>query len=62
MKILDERGNETLYLIQNEIFNTVLLECGDESYVLTDMQGQYPITLDECTEYDWVRAEDLNYI
>ncbi len=61
MKILDERGDETLYLLQNEIFDTVVLECGDESYVLTDMQGQYPTTLDECAEYDWVNAEEVDF-
>lgn len=61
MKILDERGDETLYLIQNEIFDTVLLECGDESYVLTDMQGQYPTSIDECTDYDWVNAEEVYF-
>ena len=61
MKILDERGDETLYLLQNEIFDTVVLECGDESYVLTDMQGQYPTSLDECVEYDWVNAEEVDF-
>lgn len=66
MEVLDENDEMVLYRLQNDLFDTVCLvynegERNEESYVLTDMQGQYPKALDEIEEYDWVRAEDIDW-
>ena len=66
MKVLDENETAVLYKLENDIFDTVALVYNEgteneETYVLTDMQGMYPKTLDEANDYDWVRAEDVDW-
>ena len=36
-------------------------EDNEEIYFLTDMQGKYPETFEEVPDYDWCRAEDINW-
>ena len=66
MTVLDSNDEVTLYKLENDIFDTVVAiynedESNEEAYVLTDMQGQYPTTIDEMSEYDWCRAEDIDW-
>ena len=66
MKVLDSADDVTLYKLENDLFDTVVLIYNEdtpreEAYVLTDMQGMYPTTLDEIEEYDWCRAEDVDW-
>ena len=64
MEVLDENGTTVLYRLKNDIFDTVALVYNEgtameESYVLTDMQGPYPKSLEEVSEYEWVKPEDI---
>ena len=66
MTKLDEDDVSTLYKMENDLFDTVVLIYNEdtpqeECYVLTDMQGAHPKTMDEVGDYDWVRAEDVNW-
>ena len=62
----NEDEDAVLIKIQNDIFDTVALvyhldEKNEEIYFLTDMQGSYPETFEEVPDYDWCRAEDINW-
>lgn len=66
MKVLDQNDTTTLYKLENDIFDTVVLIYNEdtnkeETYVLTDMQGPYPTSIDEISEYEWARAEDIDW-
>lgn len=66
MTVLDSNDEVTLYKLENDIFDTVVAiynedEINEDAYVLTDMQGQYPTTIEEMSEYDWCRAEDVDW-
>lgn len=66
MTALDSNNEVTLYKLENDLFDTVVAiynegEDNEETYVLTDMQGQYPTTIDDMADYDWCRAEDVNW-
>lgn len=63
MELLDENEmGEKLYRLENDIFDTVVLVEPDETaMVLDDMQGAYPETLEECSEYGWNNAEDVEW-
>lgn len=66
MKVLDQNDTTTLYKLENDIFDTVVLiynedTSKEETYVLTDMQGPYPTSIDEISEYEWARAEDIDW-
>ena len=62
----NEDEDAVLIKIQNDIFDTVALvyhldEDNEGIYFLTDMQGKYPETFEEVPDYDWCRAEDINW-
>ena len=67
----NEDEDAVLIKIQNDIFDTVALvyhldEKNEEIYFLTDMQasaheGILPETFEEVPDYDWCRAEDINW-
>lgn len=67
MTVLDEGDNMTLYLLDNDVFGPTAVivtdegKAGEQAYVLTDMQGPYPKTIDEIADYDWCRAEDVDF-
>lgn len=66
MEAIESNTECILYRLKNDIFDTVALiynegTNNEETYVLTDMQGAYPESLDEIEDYDWVRAEDINW-
>lgn len=66
MTALDSNDEVTLYKLENDLFDTVVAiynenAANEEAYVLTDMQGQYPTTIEEMSEYDWCRAEDVDW-
>ena len=59
----DEETDTVLIRLENDIFDTVALvihmdESDEEVYFLRDMQGEFPTTLEEAREYDWVTAEE----
>lgn len=61
-----EAEDAVLIRLQNDVFDTVALvyhldEANEEVYLLTDMQGSYPETFEDVPEYDWCRAEDVDY-
>lgn len=65
MPVLDYEGNTVLYLLDNDVFDrTAVLvyndgETNEEIYVLRDMQGAFPKTLDCVCDYDWIGIEDM---
>lgn len=66
--IIDRNESEDAVLIrlQNEVFDTVALVYHldtdhEEIYLLTDMQGKYPVSFEEVPDYSWCRAEDVDY-
>lgn len=68
LPVLDEKEEEDAVLLRlhNEIFDTVLLVYhqdmpNEEVYVLDDMQGKFPETFDEVPDYNWSRAEDIDW-
>lgn len=66
MPVLDENDEMVLFRLENDLFDTVCILCGEgtaneQAYVLTDMQGPFPTSLDEVGDYDWVRAEDVDW-
>lgn len=66
MAVLDSNDEVTLYKLENDLFDTVVAiynedEANEETYVLTDMQGTYPTTIEDMVEYDWCRAEDVDW-
>ena len=66
MTVLDEDGTTVLYRMKNDIFDTVALvyhdgEPNEEGYVLTDMQGPFPTTLSDVSDYDWVPADQVDW-
>lgn len=66
MAVLDSNDEVTLYKLENDLFDTVVAiynedESSEEAYVLTDMQSTYPTTIDEMGDYDWCRAEDVDW-
>lgn len=66
MRVLDENDNMTLYKLETHVFDTVALIVNEgardeQAYVLTDMQGRYPTSINEISEYDWVLADDVNW-
>lgn len=61
-----EAEDAVLIRLQNDVFDTVALvyhldEVDEEIYLLTDMQGSYPETFEDVPDYDWCRAEDVDY-
>lgn len=59
----DEETDTVLIRLENDIFDTVALvvhmdESDEEVYFLKDMQGDFPATLEEAREYDWVTANE----
>lgn len=64
---LDSDGETTLYKLENDLFDTVVAiyhedEDDEQAYVLTDMQSAYyPMTIAEMAEYEWARAEDIDW-
>lgn len=66
MSVLDENDTMTLYRLVNDIFDTVVLvsnegEPDEQTYVLADMQGAWPASLDEIGEYEWALAQDIDW-
>lgn len=67
MVVLDSDNEGTvLYHLNNDLFDTVVLvyhdgEANEEAYALNDMQGHYPKTLCDVSEYEWTPAEQINY-
>lgn len=66
MQVLDSKDNMTLYRLKNDIFDTVALvynedTAQEETYVLLDMQGQFSVTIDDISDYDWIRSEDIKW-
>lgn len=66
MVLLDSDETISLYRLENDVFDTVVAivnegEANEETWVLTDMQGTFPVTIDEMSEYDWARAEDVDW-
>lgn len=68
MEIFDsnEEQDTKLYHLKNDIFDTVVLvyhedTSDEEVYVLADMQGAYPESLEDAEDFDWVRAEDVEW-
>lgn len=66
MTVLDSNDELTLYKLVNDIFDTAVAiynedEPNEAVYVLTDMQGAYPLTIAEMGDYDWCRAEDIDW-
>lgn len=64
LPILDEDDTAILYRLENDIFDTVALVYKDDedvAYFLTDMQGQFPTTLEEVPEYDWCRGDEIDW-
>lgn len=66
--IIDRSEKEDAVLIRfdNEVFDTVALVYHldtdqEEIYLLTDMQGKFPVSFEEVTDYTWCRAEDVDY-
>jgi len=64
MTILDKDGAGTvLYHLCNDLFDTVCLVYDDggndeRCYLLWDMQGEYPTSLADVPDYDWIPAEE----
>lgn len=66
MTLLDSNENITLYELKNDLFDTAVVvynedEADEQAYVLTDMQGPYPRTIDEIGDFEWARAEDVDW-
>lgn len=66
MTLLDSNDEITLYKLENDLFDTAVViynedEDSEQAYVLTDMQGPYPTTIDEISDYSWCRAEDVDW-
>lgn len=66
MAVLDENDDYVLYRMKNDIFDTAVLvfhegRQDEENLVLTDMQGPFPKTLDDAFDYEWIRAEDVDF-
>ena len=66
MTVLDETEDEVLYLMDNDIFHTSVIVYHEDkpdegNFVLPDMQGPFPRTLEEAKDYDWVRLEDVDW-
>lgn len=66
MTLLESNDEITLYKLENDLFDTAVViynedEDSEQAYVLTDMQGPYPTTIDEISDYSWCRAEDVDW-
>lgn len=66
MTVLDENEDYTLYRMQNDIFDTAVMvyhegRPDEENLVLTDMQGPFPKTLEDAVDFEWVRAEEVDW-
>ena len=60
LPILDQNENETLYKLQNDLFDTVILVCDGVEYCLRDWQaGRQPQTLEEAAQEDWFELEQF---
>lgn len=61
----EDEDVELIRIIDTEIDTTVLVYHRDtpdqEVYVLRDMQGSYPETMEEVGDYTWIRAEDAEW-
>lgn len=68
LPVLDRNENEDAVLLRlvNDMFDTAVLvyhmdEANEEVYILDDMWGQFPKTFEEVPDYNWNRAEDINW-
>lgn len=61
IKVLDERGGETLYEITTCTDDTIsVLVCEDDTeYCVKDWQGTQPKTFDEVPYFEWMTFEEL---
>lgn len=66
MTLLDSNDEISLYKLENDLFDTAVViynedEDSEQAYVLTDMQGAYPTSIDEISDYSWCRVEDVDW-
>lgn len=55
IRIIDDKLNTTTVLVYHRDTSN------EEIYVLRDMQGSYPETMEEVGDYTWIRAEDAEW-
>lgn len=68
LPVLDTNEAEDAVLLRfkNEMFDTVALvyhmdTAQEEVYFPEDMQGTFPETFEEVPDYNWTRAEDIDW-
>jgi hypothetical protein len=61
LELIEENDNgDKLYKLQNDLFDTVVLVCGEEEFALTDWQSNdQPESLEEAITYDWLPLVDI---